>query len=171
MIKEESVSQDEAIVEHISAIENMNFTFLAISLSLLVFPLSLYTPESSYLIVLALLGYVCSWGFLISAATGICLRLRTFKSRFGVKLRTARKELVGQSRHAIASTVVSLVSIYALMAVPFLYVGTLPRPVGSIPVIPVVGFALDLDVMALVMLVIWVVGTVSTLHVIRRAYW
>ena len=56
----------EAAKEHISMIETMNLAFLGISLSLLVFPLSLYTPETPYLLFLALLGYFCSWGFLIN---------------------------------------------------------------------------------------------------------
>ncbi|MHA2264399.1 MAG: hypothetical protein ACXAEN_18555 [Candidatus Thorarchaeota archaeon] len=121
------------LIGHIAQVEATMGGSLGIAISMLVFPLALYTPSNPNLLLLAVLGYICSWGFLWATLTGICLRIRAFNQNSELSYFKAMETLSNSFLLTVTSVATAIVSTVILMLVPPLYVASLPPPIGLVP--------------------------------------
>jgi len=159
------VDEKDWLLSHIGNVEGSMVAMFGVAISMLVFPLAIYTPDSPHLILFAVLGYACSWGFLLATITGICLRIKAFGVTFSKSYKESMTDLTGSKILTSLTTVIAILSTFGLMAVPWLYMYYLPDPLQQIPVLG------DLMYTFWVMLGIWSIGVISTLIIAAVSFW
>jgi hypothetical protein len=154
---------DEWIISHIATVESTMMGFLGVSVSILVFPLALYSPTSPHLLTLAFLGYCCSWAFLLAVVGGMCLRIKAIKKKSKMAYHEAMVHVSDSWGYAFGSMMLAIASVVLLMAVPPIYVEYLPLSNEQIPFIAILGLSPDVFGVSSGMRNVWIVGNVIIL--------
>jgi hypothetical protein len=151
---------EDWLISHISNVESTMVGFFAIAVTFLLFPLALYTPEVPYLLHLATLGYICSWGFMYSIIAGICMRISSIENKWEIDYSKSIQDLTGNQNLAKTAVKVIILSSIFMMAIPPIYISIILLLVGS---------NIELVFTLVSMTIICILGISTTYRLAKRA--
>jgi hypothetical protein len=153
---------EERLISHIASVEATMVGFFATAVTFLLFPLALYTPEVSFLMYLASLGYLCSWGFLYAIIAGICMRILALSTKWNIDYSLSMEHLTGSPTLATWAIRVAMGSCVFMMLIPPIYVGLLLR---------LVAFTIELVNTLIFMAIVFIFGLFVTYRLTRQTIW